>query len=129
MDSVSIDHIGVATPSIRRTAPVYERMTGLSCSPIEELPEHGVNIAFIGTVELLEPHGPDSGLHRFLEQRGPGLHHVAFQVKDLPAELRRLTAEGFRLIDQAPRTGAGGHLVAFVHPKSMDGTLWELVQR
>jgi methylmalonyl-CoA epimerase len=104
-------------------------MTGVRSSPIEELPEHGVNVAFVGQVELLEPRGPDSGLARFLEKRGPGLHHVAYRVTDLAAELARLRAAGFRLVDERPRSGAGGHLVAFVHPASMEGTLWELVQR
>lgn len=123
-----IDHVGVATPSIADAARLYELLTGATCSPIETLPDQGVRIAFVGSVELLEPTRPDTPVGRFLERRGPGLHHLAVRVPDIRAELARLASEGARLIDSEPRAGAGGHLVAFVHPKSAGGVLWELVQ-
>lgn len=123
-----LDHVGIATPSISGAARHYELLTGTPCSPVEQVPAHGVNVAFIGQIELLEPSGEGSPLHRFLERRGPGLHHVAYRVPDLAAALRRLSDDGAQLIDTSPRPGARGHLVAFVHPKSAGGVLWELVQ-
>ncbi len=81
-----------------------------------------------GAVELIAPTDPESGVARYLEKRGEGLHHIAFEVEDLPAALDQLRAEGAELIDQAPRVGLGGHLIAFVHPKSGFGALTELVQ-
>jgi methylmalonyl-CoA epimerase len=123
-----LDHVGIATPSIAGAARHYELLTGTPCSPVEAIPAHGVNVAFIGQIELLEPSGEGSALHRFLERRGPGLHHVAYRVPDLADALRRLESDGAQLIDAAPRPGARGHQVAFVHPKSAGGVLWELVE-
>ncbi len=128
MSSHPIDHIAIATPSIREAAPLFELLTGHACSPVEELPEQGVRVAFIGSLELIEPLDPGSGVARFLERQGQGLHHIAFRVPDIAAELARLEAEGFRLIDREARPGAGGHRVAFLHPKSTGGVLWELVE-
>ena len=128
MKTHPLHHIGIATPSITEAAPLYERLTGATCSPIESVPDQGVEVAFVGQIELLEPRGEDGPIARFLERRGPGLHHLAYRVPDLPAELDRLRAMGLRLIDEAPRPGAGGHQVAFVHPASAGGVLWELVQ-
>ena len=128
MPPFPLDHVAIATPSIEEAAPMYQLLTGETCSPVEEIPSQGVRVAFIGKVELLEPLGPESGVGRFLEKRGPGLHHIAFQVPDIKAALEELAQEGFRLIDEAPRPGAGGHQVAFIHPASVGGVLWELVQ-
>ncbi len=96
---------------------------------MEELPSQGVNVAFVGSLEFLEPRGPDTTVGRFLQRRGPGLHHIAYRVDDIGSELDRLKAEGFPLIDEEPRPGAGGHLVAFLHPSGTGGVLVELVQR
>lgn len=85
-------------------------------------------MAFVGSIELLEPLGPDTTVGRFLARRGEALHHIAYRVDDLSAELERLRGEGVRLIDDEPRPGAGGHSVAFVHPESTGGVLVELVQ-
>jgi len=128
MNGLPLDHVGVATPSIRAAARTWERLTGATCSPVEELPDLGVNVAFLGSVELLEPRSPDTPLARFLSRRGPGLHHLAFRVPDLTRALAGLRDEGFELIDAEPREGARGHLVAFVHPRSTGGVLWELVE-
>ncbi len=123
-----LDHVAVAVESIARARALFERMTGGPGSPVEELPHQGVNVAFFGQLELIEPRDAESGVARFLARRGPGIHHVAWRVPDLEAELRRLEAEGYELIDRTPRPGAGGHRVAFLHPRSTGGILVELVE-
>ncbi|MCH7856978.1 MAG: methylmalonyl-CoA epimerase [Gemmatimonadetes bacterium] len=128
MNGLPLDHVGVAVPSIQESAATYESIIGATCSAIEELPEQGVNIAFVGSIELIEPRSSTSPVGRFLKSRGPGVHHVAYRVSDLRATLQDLNTRGFQLIDEEPRLGARGHLVAFVHPKSTGGTLIELVQ-
>ena len=129
MNGLVVDHVAVAVPSIEEARPLYERLSGVSGSPVEELPEQGVRVLFVGEVELLEPLSPESSVARFLERRGPGLHHIAYRTPDIHAELARLAEAGFELIDTEPRPGAGGHLVAFLHPRSTGKTLVELVQR
>lgn len=131
MDSTplrTLHHVGIAVPSIDTALPLYERLEGVSGSLPEELPDQGVRVLFVGSVELLEPLGEDTPVGRFLRRRGPGLHHVAWAVPDLAGTLERMEQEGFRLIDREPRAGAGGHLVAFIHPESTGGTLVELVE-
>jgi methylmalonyl-CoA epimerase len=128
MNGFPLDHVGVAVPSIQESAAIYEPVTGATCSDIEELPEQDVNVAFVGSLELIEPRSDSSPVARFLARRGPGLHHIAYRVSDLRATLQHLNTQGFQLIDREPRSGARGHLVAFIHPKSTDGTLIELVQ-
>lgn len=128
MERLPLDHIAIAVPSIEEAAPVYERLTGERCSPIEVIDGQGVAVAFVGSVELLEPRDPDGTVARFLERNGPGLHHVAWRTPDIRAELARLTGEGFELVDAEPRPGAGGHLVAFLHPRSTGKVLTELVE-
>jgi methylmalonyl-CoA/ethylmalonyl-CoA epimerase len=128
MASRPLDHVAVAVESISAARPLFERMTGHPGSPTEEVPEQGVNVAFFGQVELIEPRSEASGVARFLQRRGPGLHHVAWRVPALAAELARLEAEGYELIDREPRPGAGGHRVAFLHPRSTGGLLVELVE-
>ena len=128
MNGFPLDHVGVAVPSIRESAATFEPISGATCSSIEELPGHDVNVAFIGSIELIEPRSSASSVARFLARRGPGIHHLAYRVSDLRATLRDLNTRGFQLIDEEPRPGARGHLVAFVHPKSTGGILIELVQ-
>ncbi len=128
MNGLPLDHVGVAVPSIQASAATFEPITGATCSSIEELPEHDVNVAFVGSIELIEPRSSASPVARFLARRGPGIHHLAYRVSDLRATLRDLNTRGFQLIDEEPRPGARGHLVAFVHPKSTGGILIELVQ-
>jgi methylmalonyl-CoA epimerase len=124
-----LDHVGVAVHSIAESAPAYELLSGETCSAPETLSAQGVRVAFVGAVELLEPLGPDTTVGRFLDRRGPGLHHVAYRTDDIEGDLAELDAAGLRLIDRAPRTGAHGHRVAFIHPSSTGGVLVELVQR
>jgi len=128
MKQLPVDHVAIAVHDLEEAVPLYERLTGSRGSPPEELPSEGVRVAFVGALELVEPTDPANGVSRFLERRGPGLHHVAFRVDDCAAELARMVSEGFEAIDRVPRPGAGGHLVAFLHPRSTGGTLIELVQ-
>lgn len=129
MNGYPIDHVAVAVASLSDAVPMFERLSGSIGSPLEELPTQGVNVVFVGDVELLEPRSPDSTVARFLERRGSGLHHVAYRVPDIREALRGLEADGYRLIDAEPRDGAGGHRVAFLHPASTGGVLVELVER
>lgn len=124
-----VDHVGIAVHSIDDSAPLFEKLTGERASPRQSLPEHGIDVCFIGAVELLEPRDPAGAVARFLRASGSSLHHVAFRVEDVRVELDRLIAAGFRAIDRAPRPGAHGGLVAFLHPKGTGGALVELVER
>ena len=128
MLSYPLDHVAVAVASLEEACRQFQLMTGDSCSPVEVLESQGVRVAFVGSVEILEPLGPETTVGRFLDRRGPGLHHIAYRVPDLPEALSDLEKDGFELIDQRPRPGARGHQVAFLHPKSTGGILVELVQ-
>jgi methylmalonyl-CoA/ethylmalonyl-CoA epimerase len=128
MNGLPVDHVAVATSNLEEAITLYERITGARSSPVEELPAQGVRVAFVGELELLEPLSPDSTVARFLEKQGPGLHHIAYRTSDIRAELERLASQGFELIDREPRPGAGGHLVAFLHPRGTGRVLIELVQ-
>jgi methylmalonyl-CoA epimerase len=127
MFTYPLDHVAVAVPSLEEACRLFELLVGESCSPPETLASHGVRVSFAGSIELLEPLGPDTTVGRFLQRRGPGLHHVAFRVPDLPAALHHLAESGVELIDREPRLGTRGHQVAFLHPRSTGGTLVELV--
>ncbi len=128
MDGFKIDHCAIAVPSITDAAATFELLTGHTCSPVEELPDQGVNVAFVGSLELIEPRGPATSVARFIERRGAGLHHIAFRVPDLSEALAKYRDSGVRLIDEEPRPGGRGHQVAFLHPTSTGGVLVELVQ-
>ncbi len=123
-----LDHVAIAVRSLDEACRLYQLLSGSECSRPETLDAQGVRVAFAGPVELLEPLDPDTPVGRFLARRGPGLHHIAYGSPDLRADLERLRANGFRLIDEEPRPGARGHLVAFLHPESTGGVLVELVE-
>jgi methylmalonyl-CoA/ethylmalonyl-CoA epimerase len=129
---MKIDHIGIATGDIAEVANFYREALGLKIEEIEEVAEQKVRVAMLpigeSRIELLEPTTSDSPISKFLAKRGPGLHHVAIQVENIRESLRKMKEEGARLIDEEPRTGAGGCLVAFVHPSSTGGVLVELVE-
>jgi methylmalonyl-CoA/ethylmalonyl-CoA epimerase len=129
---MKIDHIGIATKSIEEGLAVWRDALGLEVDATEEIAEQGVKVCMLAVgdthVELLEPLGPDTSVGKFLAKRGPGMHHIAIEVKDINASLAELRSKGARLIDETPRVGAGGCLVAFVHPSSINGVLLELVQ-
>jgi methylmalonyl-CoA epimerase len=127
-----IEHLGIATRSIEEAVRFWRDSLGLEVIDTEEVEEQKVRVAMLplgeSRVELLEPTSPDSPVAKFLEKRGPGIHHIAVRVDDIRATLARLKEQGARLIDEAPRTGAGGSLIAFVHPSSTNGVLLELVE-
>ena len=123
-----VHHVGIAVHSLEHTTPVLERLTGASGSRIEILESQRVRVCFVGVLELLEPTDPDSTVARFLARRGQGMHHIAYATPDIRAALARLVADGFEAIDLEPRPGAQGHRVAFLHPKSTEGVLVELVE-
>ncbi len=124
-----VDHVAIAVHSIEESRGVFELLSGERCSTPESLSAQGVRVAFVGTIELLEPLGADTTVGRFLARRGQALHHIAYRIDDLGSELARLDAAGVRLIDRTPRPGAFGHMVAFIHPSGTGGILTELVQR
>ena len=130
---MKIDHIGIATRGIRDALEFYRDALGLDVTETEEVSEQKVRVAMLpigeSRIELLEATSEDSPIARFLEKRGPGIHHIAVQVDDIRSALANLKRNGARLIDDEPRKGAGGCLVAFVHPSSTGGVLLELVQR
>jgi len=126
-----LHHVGIAVRSLEASLATYRRL-GLPAASVEEIPTEGVRAAFLDVgdarLEILESLRPDGVNARFIERRGEGLHHVAFAVVDIREEMSRLRDAGFRLVDEAPRPGAHGRQVAFVHPKAAHGVLVELVQ-
>src|SRR5690606_29797443 len=124
-----IDHLGIAVRSLDESIPYYEQSLGLKCEHREEVPSQQVRTAFfqVGDVhlELLEPTSTESPIAKFLEKNGEGIHHVAFATNDIRAQLATAAANGCRLIHDKPFEGAGGKLVAFLHPKSTPGVLTE----
>jgi methylmalonyl-CoA epimerase len=128
----TVDHIGIATEELLDVAAFWQDVLHLSDYETEEVSEQGVKVAMLpvgeSRVELLEPTTPESPIAKFLKKRGPGIHHIAIRVTDIEATLRHLKAKGARLIDETPRVGAGGCLVAFIHPTAANGVLVELVQ-
>jgi methylmalonyl-CoA/ethylmalonyl-CoA epimerase len=132
MDISHIEHIGIAVKSIENSLPYYEKVLGLKCYNIEEVADQKVKTAFFKVgqtkIELLEPLSEDSTIAKFIENRGEGVHHIAFAVPDVAGALAEVEANGVRLIDKAPRGGAEGLSIAFLHPKSTGGVLTELCQ-
>ncbi len=126
-----IDHIGIAVTDIEEAAKVYKLM-GLEIVNIEEVPSQKVRVAMLplgeSKIELLEPTDPESPIQKFLDKKGSGIHHLAVSVDDVAAELAKLKEQGIRLINEEPVPGAGGALIAFVHPKETQGVLLELCQ-
>lgn len=126
-----VDHLGIAVRSIAEARGFYEAL-GLTLEAIEEVPQEQVRVAMIRCgetrLELLEPTGPESPIARFLEQRGPGIHHLCLASDDLDADDARLREQGVRRLREVPTPGAGGARVQFVHPKSAGGVLVELAQ-
>ena len=129
---MKLDHIGIATHQLDEALALWRDVLGLSVDLTEDVKGQGVKVAMLPIgethIELLEPLSEDSPVGKFLEKRGPGIHHLALRVPDIRATLAQLKEQGTRLIDEAPRLGARGCLVAFVHPSSTNGVLLELVQ-
>lgn len=129
---MKINHLGIATNGIENALKFWEDALGLENVHTEVVEDQKVRVAMLpigeSRVELLEPTSDDSPISKFLEKRGGGIHHIAVEVEDIRASLARLKAQGMQLIDEGPRIGAEGCLVAFVHPKASGGVLLELVQ-
>lgn len=129
---MKIEHIGIATRALDEALLFWRDALGLEVTETEEVAEQKVRVAMLplgeSRVELLEPTSADSPVAKFIEKRGAGIHHIAVRVEDIRESLARLKEQGIRLIDETPRIGAGGCLVAFVHPSSANGVLLELVE-
>lgn len=129
---MKIHHIGIAVESLDAALPAFEKLLGCAPSSRETLADQKVRVAVFelgeSRIEVLEATSPDSPIAKFLSKRGPGIHHLTLAVTDLPGKLAELERSGIRLIDRAPRQGAGGESIAFLHPSSLAGVLIELVE-
>ena len=127
-----IEHIGIAVKDIKAAGRLYEVLLNTTIYKIEDVVSEGVKTAFLQSgpnkIELLEATSEDSPVHKFIEKRGEGIHHIAFDVQDIEAEMQRLKDQGFILLSDKPKPGADDKLVCFIHPKSTNGVLIELCQ-
>jgi methylmalonyl-CoA/ethylmalonyl-CoA epimerase len=127
-----ISHIAVIVPELEEAMGFWVNALGLSLSHMEHVANQGVDVAFLpageSDIELLEPIDPESGVARYLQKRGPGVHHICFEVDDIEAALARLKAAGIPLINKEPTIGTGGKKIAFIHPKGTGGVLVELYE-
>lgn len=127
-----IEHIGIAVENLEKSNALFASLLGTPPYKQEEVESEGVRTSFFQTgpnkIELLEATSPDSPIAKFLARKGEGIHHIAFDVADIYAEIKRLTSEGFTMINEQPKPGADNKLVAFLHPKSTGGVLVELCQ-
>ena len=127
-----IEHLGIAVEDIEKSSKIYESLLGSKAYKQEEVVSENVLTAFFkigeSKIELLAATHPDSAIAKFIEKKGQGIHHIAFDVDDIYAEMKRLKEEGFILLNEAPKRGADNKLICFVHPKSTDGVLIELCQ-
>jgi methylmalonyl-CoA/ethylmalonyl-CoA epimerase len=128
----NIEHIGIAVKNLKASNVLFAKLFGKPHYKEESVESEGVNTSFfkVGSnkIELLEASKPDSPIAKFLEKKGEGIHHIAYDVDDIDAELKRLKAEGFIILNETPKKGADNKLVAFLHPKSTNGVLIELCQ-
>jgi methylmalonyl-CoA/ethylmalonyl-CoA epimerase len=127
-----IDHIAIAVQDLNQSLGFWEKALGLHVHAMRNAPEQAVDIAFLpigeSEVELVKPVTDDSGIAKWMQKRGPGIHHICFEVDDIHKTLSELASQGVELIDREPRAGVDGKLYAFVHPKSTGGVLIELYQ-
>ncbi len=136
INATGVHHIGIAVHSIDEQRPFYEQTLGGRYEGTAEVADQSVKIAFFAfgppehpcRIELLEPTNPNSAIAKFLEKRGPGLHHIAFAVTDIATRVNELKARGFAMIDENPRRGAHGNMIAFLHPKGTHSVLTELCE-
>lgn len=132
MELTHIEHIGIAVKNLKESIKYYEDVLGLKCYSIEEVKDQKVRTAFFRVgqtkIELLESTEPDGPIGKFIEKKGEGIHHLAFNVKNISGALDEAKQKGIRLIDEKPRKGAEGLDIAFLHPKSTNGVLTELCE-
>ena len=128
-----IDHIGIAVKNVEQAGKFYTEILGIRMQEMEEVADQKVRVAFLpitdSEIELLESTRPDGPIAKFIDSRGEGIQHIAFRVENLEEALEELKAKGIRLIDKEPRKGAGGAMIAFIHPKETNGVLVELCER
>lgn len=126
-----IEHIGIAVKELSVSIPLFEKLLNTPCYKTETVESEQVNTAFFQTgeskIELMEAFAPGSVINRFIEKKGEGLHHIAFEVDDIEEEIKRLKNEGFHFINEKPKEGADNKIVCFLHPKETNGVLIELV--
>lgn len=129
---LKVEHIGIAVKDFASAIPLYEKLLNTSCYKTETVDSEKVNTAFFRQgdtkIELLESTDPEGVIARFIEKKGEGIHHIAFDVTDILAEMTRLQSEGFTLLNETPKKGADNKLVCFLHPKGTNGVLVELCQ-
>lgn len=127
-----IEHLGIAVKELAKSIPLFEQLLNTPCYKTEEVASEGVNTAFFqvgdSKVELLEATDPASPIAKFIEKKGEGMHHIAFDVENIEAEMKRLSALGFELLNETPKRGADNKLICFLHPKTTNGLLIELCQ-
>jgi methylmalonyl-CoA/ethylmalonyl-CoA epimerase len=127
-----VEHIGIAVKNLETAIPIYEKLLNTICYKTESVETENVNTAFFQTgeakIELLESSTEDGVIARFIEKKGEGIHHIAFEVTDIRAEMKRLMEDGFVLLNEEPKKGADNKLVCFLHPKGTNGVLVELCQ-
>ncbi len=129
---MKIEHIGIAVKDLEASNKLFKTLLGKEHYKIEEVVSESVKTSFFQTgeskIELLEASNPNSAIAKFIAKRGEGIHHIAFEVEDILAEMKRMESEGFRLLNKEPKRGADNKLVCFIHPKSANGVLVELCQ-
>jgi len=127
-----IEHIGIAVKDLKKANAIYTKLFGVPPYKTEKVASEGVNTSFFKSgpnkIELLEATKPESPIAKFIAKKGEGIHHIAFAVSDIEAEINRLKTEGFIVLNEVPKKGADNKLVAFLHPKSTNGVLIELCQ-
>lgn len=127
-----IEHLGIAVKELAKSIPLFEQLLNTPCYKMEEVASEGVNTAFFAVgeskIELLEATNPNSPINKFLEKKGEGIHHIAFDVDNIEAEMKRLASLGFEILNETPKRGADNKLVCFLHPKTTNGVLIELCQ-
>ena len=129
---LKVEHIGIAVRSLSQSVPLFEKLLNAGCYKTETVDSEKVNTAFFQKgetkIELLESSNEDGVIQKFIDKKGEGLHHIAFEVTDIKAEMERLQHEGFILLNEEPKSGADNKLVCFLHPKATNGVLIELCQ-
>ncbi len=129
---LKVEHVGIAVKELALSVPLFEKLLNSACYKTEQVASEKVNTAFFKKgetkIELVESTDPEGVIAKFIERKGEGLHHIAFDVADIKAEMKRLQAEGFVLLNEEPKQGADNKLVCFLHPKGTNGVLIELCQ-
>ncbi len=129
---LKIEHLGIAVKDLKSSIPLFEQLLNSPCYKTELVDSEGVNTAFFAVgeskIELLEATREESPIKKYIDKKGQGIHHIAFEVENIEAEMKRLAALGFELLNQAPKKGADNKMICFLHPKTTNGVLIELCQ-